>query len=136
LENKGEKEVEALRQRRIELEVRVKELELGQKEHRGADKKITKLEVRRSSPIPDKRILFPTTKASLLESHEQLEQSQQDIAKGRKQISKLERQTEELQAALEAEKDKILQLKDGITRQQTASKSSSKVCRILVIWLL
>jgi hypothetical protein len=37
--------VEALRKRRIELEVRVKELEINLKETRGIDKKIAKLEV-------------------------------------------------------------------------------------------
>lgn len=45
LEGKGEKEVESLRKRRIELEVRVKELEVNLKESRTMTKKIAKLEV-------------------------------------------------------------------------------------------
>jgi cell division protein FtsB len=45
LEGKGEKEVESLRKRRVELEVRVKELEVNLKESRAMSKKIAKLEV-------------------------------------------------------------------------------------------
>lgn len=45
LEGKGEKEAESLRKRRIELEVRVKELEVIQQESRAMGKKIAKLEV-------------------------------------------------------------------------------------------
>jgi predicted nucleic acid-binding Zn-ribbon protein len=56
LEGKGEKEAESLRKRRIELEVRVKELEVNLKESRAMGKKITKLEVfkynLRGLPLP------------------------------------------------------------------------------------
>lgn len=54
LAGKGEKEVEALRKRRIELEVRVKELEVSLKEAHGFDKKTGKLEVQNiaSSVVP------------------------------------------------------------------------------------
>lgn len=53
LEGKGEKEVETLRSRRIELEVRVKELEVNLKESRSMDKKIKKLEVLLSELLTD-----------------------------------------------------------------------------------